>query len=656
MGSLLCFSPTSFAAINYFELTLEQLLETKVESVSKRKETMAEAPTAVYVITNEDIARAGVTTIPDALRMAPGVNVARSDNNSWAISIRGFNSTLANKLLVLVDGRSIYNPVFGGVLWGAHDLLLEDIESIEVIRGPGGTLWGANAVNGVINIKTKHTRATQGTLLSAIVGDEEQGTLNARHGAAFGDDNFYRVYAKVFQRDASYNPLNTSLDPSKEDHNVYDEWDGFRTGFRMDWSDEFTLSGDAYRSNTQQRRVHFSLIEPYMPIENQQIKYEGVNLLGRWIQKYNDGGQLSVQTYIDWAKRDEPINFIDDRITYDAEAQYDFAPFAGHQITTGLGIRLLHDDQEGDENVSFSPSSRRNNLYSAFLQDKITLVNQQWFLTLGSKFEHNDFSGTEVQPNARLQWQLNENQHLWAAVSRAVRTPTPIEEDLTSTLLTREINSFPVRAAFVPNDDFKSEKLIAYELGYRNQMTPKLSADIATFYNDYERLQTTTTQPPAIVNNGVDPVHFFLPIKFTNHMQGKSYGVEAAFNWQYSADLKLAANYSYLHLLVTALNPEQEGAEDIYPAHQLSTHIFWNINSNWTLDTSVFYIDELTAFNVDDYVRTDINLGGKINKNLRLNLVGQNLFDRSHREFGNATDLNAAEIEQSVFAKLTWNF
>lgn len=651
-GALLL-APQTFAltAPDYFELTLEQLLQVEVHSASKKAEPVAKAAAAVYVVSNEDIIRSGVTTIPDALRIVPGMQVARTDSNSWAISIRGFNSGLANKLLVLIDGRTIYNPVFGGVLWEAHNLMLEDVERIEVVRGPGGTLWGANAVNGVINIITKHTRDTQGNLTSAVYGNEEKGTLSTRQGGTFGDDGAYRVYAKAFNQDESLKPPNASSD---EQQDAYDEWDGFRTGFRADWANQFTLQGDAYRTDTDQLRPEFSLIAPYVPIKQQRIRYEGINLLGRWTDKHQDGAQLSIQTYIDWAKRDEPFNFIDDRITYDLETQYNLAPLAAHDIIIGAGYRYLTDDEQGDKNTSFSPPQRHNSLYSAFAQDKITLAPDVWFLTLGAKFEHNEFSGFEFQPNARLQWHPDQNQTLWASVSRAVRTPTPIEEDVTSTVAT----AANVRAALVPNDNFRSEKLTAYELGYRHQLSPSLSIDIATFYNDYDYLTTTIADAEnvTLVNNGIDPPHLFIPFVFTNDMKGTSTGTEIAVNWAVNADLKIAATYSHLHLSLTALDPTQEEPEKLAPEHQAGLKIFWNIRNNWTLDTTTTYVDELPAYNVDSYVRLDINLSTQLGKSLRMNITAQNLADGSHREFGKSDDINVAEIERSIFAKLTWEF
>ncbi|MEN0035483.1 MAG: TonB-dependent receptor [Cellvibrio sp.] len=635
---------------DYFELSLEQLMEVKIHAASKKEESISNAPAAVYVVTNEDITRSGVTNIPDALRLVPGMMVARTDSNSWAISIRGFNSTLTNKLLVLVDGRSIYNPVFGGVLWEAHNLMLEDIERIEVVRGPGGALWGANAVNGVINIITRHTRATQGTVASAVYGNEEHGTLSARHGGSFGDDGHYRVYAKSFKQDASHKPV-SAPDNSQD---TYDEWDGFRTGFRTDWADQFTLQGDAYRTNAQQLRTRYSLIAPYATAEQQLLRYEGINLLGRWIDKRDDGSQLSIQSYVDWAKRDEPVNFIDDRMTYDLDAQYNFAPLQRHDIILGAGFRYLTDDQRGDRNTTFSPQQRRNNLYSAFVQDKITLAPDTWFLTLGSKFEHNDFSGFEVQPNARLQWHPDQNKTVWAAISRAVRTPTPLEEDVTSTLITAQ----NIRAALVPNDHFKSEQLTAYELGYRHQLTNDLSLDLAAFYNDYEHLRTTTASAEnvTVVNNGVDPIHILIPFMFTNDMKGTTEGIEAVLSWNIRPDLKLAANYSYMNMSLTALDPTQETDEKLAPKHQAGVKLFWNMTTKWTLDVTTSYVDKLPITGVDSYVRMDVNLGTQVSKSLRINITGQNLLEDRQREFGGIEDINVGEIERSLFAKLTWQF
>ena len=639
-------APQFACAEDYFDLSLEQLLETRVLSVSKKNESIANSPAAIYVVTSEDIARSGITTIPDALRMVPGVNVARADSNTWAISIRGFNSTLANKLLVLIDGRSVYNPVYGGVLWEAHNLMLADIERIEVIRGPGGALWGANAVNGVINIITKNAGNTQGEIVSATVGNEEA-DISVRHGGKFGDDGTYRVYAKALKHDSAQ-----KLDGG----DAYDKWDGARAGFRADWGEQFMLQGDIYRTEQTQFNPWFRLVPPFVSFEKNTISYEGANLLGRWTQQRADGAQLSVQTYIDWTKRVEPFNFTDNRTTYDVEAQYNLAPTDRHELVTGAGFRFLSDDEVGSENVSFSPMQRRSKLYSAFFQDKITLSEERWFLTVGSKFEHNEYSGTEIQPNLRLQWHPTEKQMWWTAVSKAVRTPTPTESDATATLSTGVVpgTTFPARIALVPNEDFKSERLVAYELGYRHQVNSSISFDISAFRNDYDDLQAKTFQPLEPVLSGPNAPYFLIPLKLTNLMYGSSHGIEMAMNFAVTENLKLGFNYSGLRMSLTAVDPTQESDEKNYPKNQMGLKIFWNINDAWTLDNTTTYVDKLPGLEIDSYTRVDINLGGKLTENVRVNLVGQNLLESTHMEFGSVTDINTAEIERSIFAKLTW--
>lgn len=628
---------------DYFDLPPEQLLNAEVLSVSKKMQTVGDSPAAIFVLTNEDIIRSGVTNIPDALRLVPGVQVAQSDSNSWAISIRGFNSVLANKLLVLIDGRTIYNPVFGGVLWEAHDLMLEDVERIEVIRGPGGTLWGANAVNGVINIITKHSRETLDKIVSVSYGNQEQGEISLRQGGHFKEDGTYRIYAKSFSRDSSHKP-------NGED--AYDDWNGIRAGFRLDKGDEITFQGDAYRANTQQRRRHYSLVAPYTPIEEQTIRYEGLNFLGRWVDPHDNGSQFSLQSYLDWNRRDEPFNFIDNRIIFDIEGQYNFQPFGRHEIIAGSGFRFILDNEKGDNNVSFSPQGRRNSIYNIFVQDKIALVPKFLFLTIGSKLEHNEFSGLEIQPSAQLQYHIDNNKMIWGSVSRAVRTPTPLEEDLTSTLNTAAF----VRAAFVPNENFHSETLVSYELGYRHQIFPNLAADFSGFYNDYKNLATTSLLPFYLVNNGVDPIHFFLPVQFRNDMRGHTHGIESVIKWTLDPDFKILAHYSYMQMSLHCDDLSEQALQDLFPVHSGGLRASWNINENILFDSGISYVGELKGSDVSDYVRLDINLGWKVNENITLNIVGNNLLDNAHREFGKENDINVGEVERSMFGKVTWKF
>jgi iron complex outermembrane receptor protein len=646
-GAVLASGPAWSAEVDPFLLSPEQLFDATIVSASRMPERFGDTPAAAYIITQEDIIRSGVTNIPDALRIVPGVNVAQLASHIWAISIRGFNSFFANKLLVMIDGRTIYNPVFGGVFWEAHDLVLEDIERIEVIRGPGGTLWGANAVNGVINIITKHSADTQGTLVSGIYGNEERGALSARHGGTFGDDGSYRVYAKIVNRDASRHPSGVD---------AFDAWSTYRGGFRADLGDRFTLQGEAYHTASDYIRADFPMAPPYFVISQQNIQYDGANLLGRWTDSGDDGSQFTIQAYLDWARRDEPFNFIDDRLTFDLEAQYNVV-LGRHELVVGGGYRFARarEDNEGLRDIVFTPDERQDSIFNAFLQDKITLVPERWFLTVGSKVEHNPFSGFEIQPNGRLLWQPDESQAVWAAISRAVRTPTPLEQDVMSVL-----GSGPgVVAAVVGNPDFDSEELTAYEIGYRKQLTPMLSADLTAFYNDYDRLSTLSFLDPRVVDNGIDPPHFLIPVEFQNEMTGEALGAEASFTWNVSQNLKLIANYSYLHVSLLADNTDlpQEGAEDTHPYHQANIRASWNISENWTLDTTGYFVDRLrSADDVGSYFRVDVNLGWRLNERLRLNLIGQNLTDETHREMGPVNSLVASEVERSIFGRLTWEF
>ena len=623
--------------IDYFSLPPDQLLAAEVISVSKQPERIADTAAAVFVITQSDIARSGVTTLPDALRMAPGVQVARADNNSWAISIRGFNGALTNKLLVMIDGRSVYNPLFAGTYWELQDYLLEDIERIEVVRGPGGAMWGANAVNGVINIITKRAESTQGNLVSGLYGTEE-GAVNLRHGGSFGDDNHYRVYAKYFD-----------MEPSRKigGGNASDASDGGRGGFRADWGDVLTVQGDLYRIYGDQLNSTPNFVAPFTPIVSKEtMESEGANILGRWKKDMDNGDLLTVQTYLDYTNR-EQILLKDERSIFDFDAQYNFADAGRHKITTGAGYRYTQDNLGNSPNVEFFPSSRSDNLFSFFAQDKIALSENEWYLTLGSKFEHNDYTGFEFQPNARLQYHPDSTQMFWGAVSKAVRTPSRLEHDLNNTTT---IFTTGTAVVLMANRDFESEELIAYEAGYRKQVSDDFSFDIAAFYNDYDNMATVGFLPTS-------PGLF--PIEAVNGMTAETYGFEIASTWNVTDDVQLSASYSFLDMF---LHVEENGGFDLETAERLSPHHQANMNASWkisqdvSLDGFAYYVDELSQSNVDDYVRFDVNLGWQITDNMKFNLVGQNLMDDSHREFSSPTSLNATEVQRGVFGKLTCKF
>jgi iron complex outermembrane receptor protein len=660
-SAFLIFSaPQAIAETSYFDLSPEQLLNAEVVSASKKQETVAEAPAAVYVITKEDIARSGMTSVPELLRMAPGVEVARSSSNTWAISIRGFNQPLADKILVMIDGRTVYNPLFAGTFWEAQDVPLDNIERIEVIRGPGGTLWGANAVNGVINIITKNASETQGNLVSGGGGNYEKDFVTARHGGTFeGGDAFYNVYAK----ESDHGPFDT-VDGAAPPH---DAWNDYRSGFRADWGDEnspdhVSMHGDVYHVTSNDYNNNYSLIAPYSSIVPETYYSNGANFMEDWKHTYDDSSSLKIQYYVDYTKRVELL-LQDSLATLDIDTQYNLKQLGRHEIIVGGDYRVTSDDTGGSPLVTFDPQSRTSILGSGFVQDKITLQPEHWFLTVGSKLEHNVYTGFEVEPNARLEWTPDTQQTAWTSVSRAVRTPDRIERDLDITNVVVPPNTleptYPSELVLTQNTNFGSEDLVAYEAGYRRQITHDFSVDTAVFANDYTNLQSITVGTPFFVPAGTDPAHYVFPVVAVNQMTGEVYGAELAATWKLRPDWKLSAGYSRLDMYLHAPFAEsinQETEEGQSPKNQFNLRSYWNINDAWTFDTAAYYVGALPQFQLPAYTRIDANLGWDIKKGLRFNLVGQNLFDGAHREFGNISDLNASQVPRSIFGKLTWQF
>ncbi|RDH85215.1 MAG: outer membrane receptor protein [endosymbiont of Seepiophila jonesi] len=453
----------------YLDLELEDQLSMEVTSVSRKKQRLNEVAAAAYVITQDDIRRSGVTSIPEALRLAPGIQVTKMDCNKWAISSRGFNAQFANNLLVLIDGRSVYTSTYSGVYWEVQDTMLEDIDRIEVIRGPGATVWGANAVNGVINIITKQASETQGGLLVAGAGNEEKALTSLRYGAELGEQTFGRIYLKYNDRDSSFAPL--------LDEQAGDDWNSLRAGFRVDGvlnvSSQWTLQGDIYETDENQI-VHNIYRDPTDPANNppysdsnvaDNIEASGWNLLGRWEQRLSEGSSATLQVYFDHNERKEAV--LEQRNdTLDIDFQQQFSSLEGHDIVWGLGYRRIQDDFGNTFSVSLSPEEQTSDLFSTFVQDEIELTPETLRLTLGSKFEHNDYTGFEVQPSARLLWLPKEGHTLWSSVSRAVRTPSRVEDSVS--IVTRIIPigpppTPPMILTVNGDEDFEAEELTSIE-------------------------------------------------------------------------------------------------------------------------------------------------------------------------------------------------
>lgn len=647
--------------IDITELSLEELMEIKITSVAKKPQKMYNAAAAIFVITQDDIRRSGVTSIPEALRMAPGLEVARIDANKWAITSRGFNGRFANKLLVLIDGRSVYTPLFSGVFWEMKDTMLEDVERIEVIRGPGATLWGANAVNGVINIITKQARETQGGLATASIGTEDRGSGSVRYGATVGDNAFFRVYAKYLNRDNAVFAGGSEAD---------DDWNVTRGGFRLDWetsvNDSWTLQGDVYDGHDGQTVALPSLSSPYLESFAEDNEIGGGNLLTRWKRIFSKSSDMALQVYYDRTEnKDSTLG--EKRNTFDIDFQHRFILDERHEIMWGAGYRYSRDKIDNTFSVIYDPDSREDNLYSAFVQDDITLIKERLRLTLGAKFEHNDYTGSEFQPNARLLITPDQRHTAWAAVSRSVRTPSRAEHDVrinTETVPPDSASnptSLPVLVTAQGDRNFESEELVAYELGYRVLATDKVFIDIATFYNVYDNLRTLETGS-ASLESSPTPMHLVLPSTTGNKMNGETYGVEFAADWRPLDWWRFQAAYSYLeiqlHLDEDSMDTISENAEGESPQNQFSLRSSMDLSGDTDLDLWIRYVDELPALNVESYVSLDARLSRKLRKDLVISIVGRNLLDSQRSEFGTPLFVSTlpTEVERSVYGKIEWSF
>ena len=635
------------------DMDISQLMNVKV-SIIGRSEAVSETPAAVSVVTQDDIKRSGAMNIPEALRLVPGMDVAQVDSYQWAVSARGFNDTFADKLLVMQDGRSIYTPLFSGVFWDVQGTMMEDIDHIEVVRGPGATLWGANAMNGVINILSKSAADTQGFLASGGGGNQERGFGEARYGGTLASNVFYRVYGGYENHDA--NEL-----PGGSDAN--DSWQMGRGGFRIDANPEganaFTLQGDGYAGGIDQV---FGIFNPVLPPDftttnNELMRVSGANVLGRWTHTFSDTSNLKVQTYYDYTDREIPDVFSERLHTFDVDIKHEFALGDRNQIVWGIGYRLISDREINSESIAFNPDEDTLNLFSAFAQDEVAIIPHCLSLTLGSKLEHNDYTDFEVEPGARLLWTPAEHQTFWGSISRAVRTPSRAEEtiDLTQAHQVAPGTFLPV--TILGNNDFDSESLVAYELGYRTQPCDKLSLDLTAYYNDYDDLRSEQ-----LIAGPPHPVYLL-----ANDLHGRTYGFEASATWRVLDWWRLQPAYTMLKMNLYA-QPAGPATDEMSiaqiegssPQNQFSIRSSMDLPHGVTFDTALRYVDNLPYFKIESYFELDARLAWKITKNVEISLVGQNLLHDRHAEFGpsyiNTQAGQVTDIPRSIFARLTWSF
>lgn len=657
-------SPTA-AAKSIFELNIKQLAEVSVAapsmslpvtSVTKEMSTVGRSAAAVFVITNEMIRRSGATCIPEALRMAPGLDVAQYNSNTWAISSRGFDGINAKKLLVLIDGRSVYTPISSGVYWDVQDVVLEDVERIEVIRGPGGTLWGANAVNGVINIITKTANDTQGAYVNAGGGTVERSFETARYGGKIGEDGYYRVYGKYFDRSPFFDP----------DQQANDGWNQGRWGFRTDWSLDqdksniLTVQGDHYVGISGLTATETLTVPPYSVPTQGSVHNTGENVLARFRHVTDEDTDWSVQTYFDNFLRDNTILNSERVRTFDIELQYRF-PFTERQeVTCGAGYRYVHYLCPSESPFTNSIQPPEGSIYtsSQFVQDEIALSPDQFTFILGCKLEQNSFTYFDYQPTARLLWTPDRTHTLWGAVSRAVRIPACTEEFLLATA--PPASGSTVFPQIIGNRALNAESLMAYEIGYRAQVTERFSWDLATFYNVYDDLIGSVTAPPPINQSDPPPPHQVLLIPFANSGAADSYGAELSTNWTAAEHWRLAANYTFLRMITRGI-PGQANTAGKNPCHQVGLRSSWDLRKDIDLDLTARYVDALTSLSVPSYITMDLRLAWRPEqyRHLELAVVGQNLLQPYHYEFGSSTESNGnevTEVPRGVYGTVTWRY
>jgi iron complex outermembrane receptor protein len=604
------------------KLSLEQLMDIEVTSVSKRPERLSEAASAIQVVTGDDIRRAGATSLPEALRGASNLEVAQIDSRQWAISARGFNNLFADKLLVLIDGRTVYTPLYAGVYWDVQDVVLEDLKQIEVISGPGATQWGANAVNGVINITTKSAKETQGALLAGGVGSELQHSETVRYGGQLAPGVFYRVYAKYFDRGNSVRPSGL---------NSNDAWRMGQAGFRVDWEQPldttFTLQGDAYDATMGQ-------------VGPDNIRASGDNLLGRWSRQLAENSDFKLQVYYDHTHRRIPGSFTQDVDTYDLDFQHHRSLGPVHDFVWGFGYRLVEDAIVNTPANAFLPPSAGQQLFNAFAQDEITLRQDRLHLTVGTKVEHTEYTGVEFEPSVRLAWTPGAEQTIWSAISRAVRTPSRIDRDLYSPATP------PYRIAGGSN--VVSEKLTAYELGYRAQVSPQLALSVATFFNDYSNLRSLEPLNP--------PLAF--PVEQSSGLRGHSAGAELTADWRATSAWRLRAGYTELRVHSEpnpgTLDRSTRDSIGLDPNHQISLHSLLDLSVHWECDADLRYVSPIANQNLPGYTEADARLGWRPNAEWELSLDGQNLLHKHHPEFNSPG--SRREIQRGVYGKATWSF
>ena len=629
-------------------------MEIHVQLVSRKSEPWLQAPAAVSVLTRDDIHRSGATSIAEVLRLVPGMQVARISSSLWAVSARGYNGRFANKLLVQIDGRTVYTPLFSGVYWEVQDLVLEDVERIEVIRGPGATLWGANAVNGIINVVTRSAGDTQGLMVTGGAGTEERAFSAVRYGGRLDAHTHYRVFAKGLLRDSFADSRGAS---------AADGWSLRQTGFRLDreapGSNSLMVQGHVLKGRIDQLFKVASLEAPHQRIVPDTIEVLDTHILGGWTHRWSDMADFSVLAYYQRSRRSELI-FSEVRHTADLDLQHRFAVGTRHEVVWGGGYRFTRDRLDGTFAVNFVPDRRTLQLLNLFVQDDIELIPRELSLIFGSKFEYNSYTGLEIQPTARLSWMLNDGQAVWMAVSRAVRTPSRGERDgnITIALKLDEFPSeIPVFTTLTRNRAVDTERLVTLEGGYRVRVAGRFSLDIAAFYNSYRGILNGELLEPVVES---DPRRLIFPSIIENTRSPSYLGVEAAIEWHITPAWHVRVAHGFSQRAPTIFTEVVSRNN-----HQTALHSQLDLAAHWQLDGTLRHtsrhrntaFETLGEMTVDAYTMLDIMLRWQPLERLEVSVAGQNLLDRRHAEFS-PLNVNAKEgrVERGAYAALTWNY
>lgn len=629
------------------DLNLSQLANIKVVTANKTPEELWKTPAAIYVITQEDIRRSGATTIPEILRLAPGVEVARLTSNTWAIGIRGFNSSFSKSVLVLIDGRNVYTPLFAGVYWDVQDVLLSNIDHIEIIRGPGGTIWGADAVNGVINIITKSAQDTQGTLVTAGTGNVDRAQAAVRYGNEHGRNLQYRVFAKGFGEAPQFEPL----------HDDFDDWQMGHAGFRADWqpqdTDKLTVQGDLYKGNIGQQ-ISIDSFSP--PGQNDVDGYQDVsggNLRVRWGHTLANGSSMRLQGYYDRTYR-LGVQLGETRDTYDVDFLHNIS-FHRNDFSWGAGARVSPASiQQIVPVIDFTDHHPVDNVLSAFAQDEIELVPNRLAFTMGAKFEHNNYNGFDVLPSGRLLYTPGPQQTFWAAITRAVRTPSLLDRDLelTDFLIPNPLAYLRVSG----NPDFEPETLLGFEAGYRRLITRRAYIDFAWYHNQYHDLSSDGNLTLSVATTPA-PQHLLLATEFANGIKGNTDGFEIAPDFKIFSWWQIRSSYSYINL---DLSNEPGNAdtstvalyEGLSPHNQVEFRSLLTLPKRVEFDTAYRYVSALPAQSVRSYETVDAHIGWHFSESYGLSLDGANLLQPHHTEFGGLGGVTA--IRRSIYGEITW--